>query len=216
MMPTAWKWKVILLLGLVILSTYLLVPTFFGFSKTLEMAESNEAPLPWYFGVFPEKGINLGLDLRGGIYMEFEVETGKAIANKVDSIVDDLERGFKKSRKIVLFISLLSFILVFSLASPIINIIYGGSYAPAINLFRILSLLILSFPLSSLYQTYYLSQTKSKIVVISLIFSTILNIVLTYILITALAPKGGYYSSYRCRTCFSNKSLYLFSTSYYL
>jgi protein-export membrane protein SecD len=96
MMPTAWKWKVILLLGVVILSSYLLVPTFFGFSKVMEKAEMDEAPLPWYFSVFPEKGINLGLDLRGGIYMEFEVETGKAIANKVDTITDDLERAFKK------------------------------------------------------------------------------------------------------------------------
>jgi len=96
MMPTSWKWKVILLIALVVLSAYLLVPTLFGFSKIAEEAEVDESALPWYFSVFPEKGINLGLDLRGGIYMEFEVETGKAIANKVDSIVDDLDRTFKK------------------------------------------------------------------------------------------------------------------------
>lgn len=106
-----------------------------------------------------------------------------------------LERGFRKSRKMVLFLSIFSFIVVFLLASPIIKIIYGSTYSPAINLFRILSLLVLSYPLNSLYQTYYISQMKSTIVSKLLIFSTILNIVLTYILITALAPQGGYYST---------------------
>ena len=106
-----------------------------------------------------------------------------------------LERGFKKSRNIILLISVLSFIVVFLLASPIVRIIYGSAYSPAINIFRILSLLILSFPLNSLYQTYYISQVKSKIVSILLISSTIINIALTYILITALAPYGGYYST---------------------
>lgn len=106
-----------------------------------------------------------------------------------------LERGFRKSRKMVIFLSIFSFIAVFSLASPIIRIIYGSTYSPAINLFRILSLLILSFPLNSLYQTYYVSQMKSAIISKLLIFSTILNIILTYTLITALAPQGGYYST---------------------
>jgi O-antigen/teichoic acid export membrane protein len=106
-----------------------------------------------------------------------------------------LERGFQKSRKIVLYISLVSFIVVFFLASPIIKILYGSTYFPAINLFRILSLLIISFPLNSLYQTYYISQMKSTIVSKLLIFSTILNIVLTYVLIVSLASRGGYYST---------------------
>ena len=108
---------------------------------------------------------------------------------------EKLERGFKKSRRIVFFISILSFIITFLLASPIIKIIYGNTYSPAINIFRILSFLALSFPLNNLYQTYYISQTKSKIISILLTFSTILNIVLTYILITILAPRGGYYST---------------------
>jgi len=106
-----------------------------------------------------------------------------------------LERGFRKSRKLVFFISIFSFIIAFFLASPIIQGVYGSAYSPAINLFRILSLLILSFPLISLYQTYYISQVKSKIVSVSLILTTILNIILTYILIVALAPRGGYYST---------------------
>lgn len=106
-----------------------------------------------------------------------------------------LEAGFRKSRKIVFIISLLSFISIFLLATPIIKIIYGTPYSPAINILRVLSLLIFSFPLIALYQTYYISQVKSRAVSILLVFSTILNIVLTYILITSLAPRGGYYAT---------------------
>jgi len=94
-MPNAWKWKVALLVLLVFVSFYLLVPTLFGFAEKREVAEAEGKLLPSYYGVFPDKGINLGLDLRGGIYMEFEVQTGKAITNKVDSIIIDLERWLK-------------------------------------------------------------------------------------------------------------------------
>ena len=96
MMPNAWKWKLALLAGLFFVSIYLLVPTFFGFGAVREEAESEGKPLPWYYSVFPEKGINLGLDLRGGIYLEFEVETDKAITNRVDAIADDIARILTK------------------------------------------------------------------------------------------------------------------------
>jgi protein-export membrane protein SecD len=97
-MPNAWKWKVALLIVLVFMSLYLLVPTFFGFTEKKEMAEAQGSKLPWYFSVFPDKGINLGLDLRGGIYMEFEVQTDKAITNKVDAVMGDLERWLKEEK----------------------------------------------------------------------------------------------------------------------
>lgn len=96
MMPSAWKWKLGLLLGLCVISAYLLVPTFFGFAEIRETAEIENKQPPSYFKFFPEKGINLGLDLRGGIYLEFEVESDKAITNKVDSMISDIERNLKK------------------------------------------------------------------------------------------------------------------------
>lgn len=95
-MPKIWKWKLLLIAILTISSAYLLVPTFFNFAEVKEKAEGEGTALPWYFKVFPEKGINLGLDLRGGIYLEFEVEADKAITNKVDSFVSDIERYLKK------------------------------------------------------------------------------------------------------------------------
>jgi len=95
-MPNAWKWKLVLLAGLLIISAYLLVPTVFGFAERREFAANEMTELPWYLSFFPDKGINLGLDLRGGIYMEFEVDATNAVANKVDLMIADLERVFKK------------------------------------------------------------------------------------------------------------------------
>jgi len=97
-MPNSWKWKVILLAFLTLFAAYTLVPTFAGFKEISEKAMEENKPLPWYFNIFPAKWINMGLDLRGGIYLEFEVEIGKAIENKVDMMASDLTRVFKEDK----------------------------------------------------------------------------------------------------------------------
>lgn len=97
-MSNTWKYKLALLIFLTIASVYLVVPSIFGFQAIREEAESSGTKLPWYFSVLPNKGINLGLDLRGGIYLEFEVQSGKAISNKVDLMVADLERWMKEEK----------------------------------------------------------------------------------------------------------------------
>ncbi|MBI4211459.1 MAG: protein translocase subunit SecD [Deltaproteobacteria bacterium] len=94
-MPKEWKWKFWLFLGLTVLSVYLLVPTFAGFQALREEAETKNEKVPWYVDLFPDKGINLGLDLRGGIYMEFEVELARAIENKIDVILDGIRYDLK-------------------------------------------------------------------------------------------------------------------------
>ena len=94
-----------------------------------------------------------------------------------------LERGFKKTRNATLLISITAAVFTFTLAPFIIKIIYGTEYLTAINYLKILALLLLSFPLISLYTTYYMSQKRTKIISILLIFSTVLNVILNYFLI---------------------------------
>ena len=94
-MPSSWKWKVALLAFLTLFAIYTLIPTFAGFKEISDKCTEEGKPFPWYLNIFPAKWINMGLDLRGGIYLEFEVELGKAIENKVDSMISDLERVFK-------------------------------------------------------------------------------------------------------------------------
>lgn len=97
-MPSKWKWKVMLLAFLTLFAIYTLIPTFAGFKEISEKAMDEGKPLPWYFSIFPAKWINMGLDLRGGIYLEFEVELGKAIENKVDMMATDIERTLKEEK----------------------------------------------------------------------------------------------------------------------
>ena len=98
MMPNSWKYKFVLLVLLIVVSVYLILPTLLGLTEKRQDAEVSGQPLPWYYSVLPDKGINLGLDLRGGIYMEFEVQSDKAITNKVDLIMSALERWMDEEK----------------------------------------------------------------------------------------------------------------------
>ena len=86
-MPKNWRWKAILTLFLILISVYYLVPTLGGFEGLSE----NGSP-PWYVKLFPKEEIKLGLDLRGGIYSELEVELEEALENRADLIAGEIER----------------------------------------------------------------------------------------------------------------------------
>jgi len=90
-----WKWKIYLVLFTVLISIYALVPTLAGFGKLREEAEKKAQPLPWYVKIFPEKVLNLGLDLRGGIYLELEVSVEEAIQNRLDLMAGEIARQLK-------------------------------------------------------------------------------------------------------------------------
>jgi len=101
-----------------------------------------------------------------------------------------LEIALKKSRNLIFMLSIAIFIFILLFAPIIISIVYGSAYAPAINILRLFSLLLIFLSLGALYQTYYISQGKPKKIAKLLIISTILNIFLNYILITSLLPYG--------------------------
>lgn len=102
-----------------------------------------------------------------------------------------LEEGFKKSIRITLLISVGAFLVVLLLANVAILIIYGKEYFLSVNILRLLSLLLLIVPVIALYQTYLLSQDKPRTVAKLLVFTTLINIILNYILITSLLKYGG-------------------------
>ncbi len=95
-MPRNWNTQALVIAGLVLLSAYFLVPTFFHFNEIREKAESTQTPVPWTLNLFPQKEINLGLDLRGGIYVEMEVEFDDALKNRSDLLSGELQRLTEK------------------------------------------------------------------------------------------------------------------------
>jgi protein-export membrane protein SecD len=46
--------------------------------------------------LFPDKGINLGLDLRGGIYLELEVDLDEALVHRSSLVASEIERFLKE------------------------------------------------------------------------------------------------------------------------
>jgi len=94
-----------------------------------------------------------------------------------------LDRGFRKTRNITLFISLFAFIFTLIVAPFLVRIIYGDAYSTATLYLRFFSLLLISFPLSGIYQTYYTSQKRTKAISVLLIISTVINVVLNLVFI---------------------------------
>jgi O-antigen/teichoic acid export membrane protein len=102
-----------------------------------------------------------------------------------------LEQGFRKSIRITILFSAGAFLATLILAYFVILIVYGKEYISALNILRILSLLLFIIPAASLYQAYYISQGKPQIVAQLLVIATILNVLLNYIFITLLLPYGN-------------------------
>jgi len=95
-MPNSWKWKFYAVVASVLVGIYLLIPTIFGFDAKIGALEASGEPIPFYMKLFPKKALNLGLDLRGGIYIEMQVNVNDAIKRKTDLLALDLERYLKE------------------------------------------------------------------------------------------------------------------------
>lgn len=95
-MSSSWRAKTYLTFFLILFSVYLLVPTVFDFRTVREDAEAKGDHPPWYVQLFPNKQINLGLDLRGGIYLELEVGLQEALVQRAQINGGEIERFLKE------------------------------------------------------------------------------------------------------------------------
>ncbi len=95
-MTSSWRYKIYLVLGLILLSIYALMPSIIGLQSRVEEAEAKTRTLkPWektLAWILPQKELNLGLDLRGGIYLELEVSVQEAVLNRLDVIASQMQR----------------------------------------------------------------------------------------------------------------------------
>ena len=101
-----------------------------------------------------------------------------------------LKKGFRKSLKLIVPISVGIFLVTFTIAHLAVLIIYGREYLLATNILRILSLLLIISPLIGIYSMYFISQGKPQVVSKLLVIATALNIFLNYFLITSLLKYG--------------------------
>jgi len=104
-----------------------------------------------------------------------------------------LERGLKKSiliTSILSVIGIIGTIIVAPYLIALIKIITSYDYTQSIILLRILSIILFTDPLIGIYTSYYTSIGKTGKVAISVIISTIANIVLNLFLIWKFLPLG--------------------------
>jgi len=135
----------------------------------------------YYAAAFSLIGAVMGfLSFSGALFPIFSRLSGKK-----------LERGFRKSIKLVLPFSFIIILITLIFSPLIIKIIYGAQYSLSINLLRALSILIISEPIAAVYSNYYISIGKTGKMVKLLILTALLNILLNYVLIIALLPKGN-------------------------
>ncbi|HKZ33964.1 MAG TPA: flippase [Candidatus Nanoarchaeia archaeon] len=107
---------------------------------------------------------------------------------------DRLEKGFNRSSKITLLVSAFVFTATFLLSPLIIKIVYGSAYIEAITLLRILALLSVFLPMSSLFSSYIIAKGYPKLVTNSLIITAGIYFIISYFLITYLLKFGQRYA----------------------
>ena len=104
-----------------------------------------------------------------------------------------LEKGFSRSVKLSLLISLAAFLGVFFLAKYLVLIVYGKEYLLAVNILRLLSLLLIAAPISAIYANYFFVKNKPEVMAKHLISSTILNVILNFVFAIWLIRYSQYY-----------------------
>ena len=84
---THLKWKLFLVVALVVVAFVYTVPSVYS-----------NLPNWWStLGVLPSEKIHLGLDLQGGMHLVLEVQTQKAVENRIDRTVQDLRDTMRKA-----------------------------------------------------------------------------------------------------------------------
>jgi O-antigen/teichoic acid export membrane protein len=105
-----------------------------------------------------------------------------------------LENAFNK---VFRYSAVLSFPAAFGLAliaKPFINVIYGGSYLLATIPLYILSFLIIESATGSLFTWLFAAKEKPEVATKILIWATLMNIILNFILILSLIRFGPIYA----------------------
>jgi len=100
-----------------------------------------------------------------------------------------LESGMNKSFKVTLYLSIIATILVIILAPQIISL-FGSEYSQSVLFLRILSPLLISLPLISVYSSYFIAKSRPRIVSVLLVVSTVLSIALNYLFAIYLSGLG--------------------------
>jgi O-antigen/teichoic acid export membrane protein len=102
--------------------------------------------------------------------------------------------ALKKSVRVNLFISAAGVLASYFLANLLIKLIYGAYYSPAVLIFQVFTLLLITEPLISIYSSFHISQNNPKKVTKAIIYSTLINLFLNTASVIFVTSQnlGGY------------------------
>ena len=86
------RWRMLFILALTMFATYTVAPTGVYFSQPKEIRGDKEQLKKHIPDWLPEKHINLGLDLQGGVQLVLGVDADSAIENKLARLGTELTR----------------------------------------------------------------------------------------------------------------------------
>ena len=82
-----FKWKLLPIVGLLVVALLYVVPSLYS-----------SLPAWWTtWGILPTEKIHLGLDLQGGMHLVLEVQTHKAVENRIERTAQELRDAMKKA-----------------------------------------------------------------------------------------------------------------------
>lgn len=93
-MDGAWWTRTGVLIALIVASAVILIPTFYPVDK-----QNPESWPGWYSSLSDrlDKRITPGLDLQGGLLLQYQVDVDRAISDRMDRYVEDLRRQARRS-----------------------------------------------------------------------------------------------------------------------
>lgn len=98
-MERSWYWRLTLVLGLVALAAYYVAPSALYFFSPPEVRRSKTAIKELIPGWLPDKRVNMGIDLQGGLHLVMGVDTEKAVQDRADRAGDELVDSMKEKSK---------------------------------------------------------------------------------------------------------------------
>ncbi len=98
-MSGPWWTKFIVLVGAILASIVLLVPTIYPSLSSSVDPDADPETWPSWYSALDERinHITLGLDLQGGLHLQYQVDVDKAISDRLDRFARDLENDIAEN-----------------------------------------------------------------------------------------------------------------------
>ena len=104
------------------------------------------------------------------------------------------ERGFQKTFRYLMLIAIPATVGILFIGKYLIFAVYGNEYLLAVSSLYVLSVLIITMPLITLYTTIFQSKEKTKILAKSVFIALVINVLLNYVLIKYLLQFSQEYA----------------------